>query len=89
MAKSDRPTTGVFIVWDSEQVDVERRDAGTRTDRTVVVGRQTVPVYALWTNEVTDQNIASAERYAESIRDQYDNVRVHVFNGTDGSKREG
>ncbi len=28
------------------------------------------------------------ERYAESIRDQYDNVRVQVFNGDDGLKRE-
>ena len=76
-----RPTSGVFIAWDVEDVEVQRRDAGTVRDRTVVTSRHMVTVQTLWTNEVTAANVASAERYAVSIRDQYDNVRVQVFTG--------
>ena len=80
-----RPVTGVFIAWDDEEVDVERRGAGTMQDRTVVVGRRTVVKQTLWTNEVSDKTIASAERYAASITGEYSNVRVQVF--TKSSKR--
>lgn len=74
-----KPTTGVFIVWDEEAVDLERRDAGTVRDRTIVTGRFTVPKYVLWTNTVAAENIETAERYAESIKDDHENVRVEVF----------
>ena len=47
--------------------------------RTVVTARRTVPKYARWTNEITDTNIASAEKYAEGIRDQHENVRVEII----------
>ena len=80
MAKrDDRATTGVFIAWDEEEVDVERRDAGTRYDYTVATARRTVVKQALWTNEVSDKTIASAEQYILTIKDQYENVRVQVF----------
>lgn len=75
-----RPASGgVFIVWDEEQVEADRRDVGTVRDRTVVTARFSVPKYARWTTEISDDNVASAERYAESVRDQYDNVRVEVI----------
>ena len=79
MARTRPASSGVFIVWDEEQVDAERRDADTVRSRTVITARYTVPVYARWTTEISDATIAAAERYAESIRDQYDNVRVVVI----------
>lgn len=82
----DKPTSGVFIVWDEEAVDLERREAGTVRDRTVVTGRFTVPKYVLWTNTVAAENIETAERYAENIKDDYKNVRVEVF--TKGNQRQ-
>lgn len=84
---SDRPTTGIFIAWDAEELTPERRDAGGLHDRTVIVARHTVTRQVLWTSSVTDAHIANAERYADSIRDQYDNVRVQVFTGEPGSTR--
>jgi hypothetical protein len=84
---NERPTRGVFIVWDEEDVSLERRDAGTVRDRTVVTGRWTVPKYVLWTNAVAEENIEAAERYAESIKDQHDNVRVEVFDGKVTTRR--
>jgi hypothetical protein len=83
----NRPTRGVFIAWDEEDVTVERRDAGTVHDRTVAVARRTVTKYALWTNAVTPATIAAAERYAARNQDQHDNVRVEVFSGTSGNIR--
>lgn len=44
--------------------------------------RRTVVVEALWSNDVTPARIASAERYADSLRGAYDNVRVRVYDGT-------
>lgn len=79
---SDRPTTGIFIAWDEEQVDVERRDAGTVRDRTVAVARHTVVRQVFWSASISDANREAAERYADSIKDQYDNVRVQVFTKT-------
>ena len=84
---NDRPTRGVFITWDEEEITPERHGAGTMQDRTVVVACQTIVKQALWSNTVTDKTIAAAERYAESIKDQYDNVRVQVFTGKPGSTR--
>lgn len=74
-----KPKDGVFIVWDEEEVDVARLDIDTVRARTVVKARRTVPKYARWTNATTSENVASAERYAESIRDQHSNVRVEVI----------
>lgn len=79
MARSQRPTTGIFIAWDEEEVDVERRDAGTMQDRTVVTGRRTITKRALYTAKVTDKNVSLARGYAESIKADYENVRVQVF----------
>lgn len=82
---SDRPVTGVFIAWDEEEVDVERRDAGTVWDRTVVVGRRTVTRQALWSNEVSDKTVAAAESYATILKERhadYLNLRVQVFTKT-------
>lgn len=84
---SGRPTTGVFIAWDDEDVSVERRDAGTVHDRTVVTARRTIVRQALWSNDVTPETIASAEAYAASIVDQHDRVRVMVFDGKNGNRR--
>ena len=86
-AQSDpgRPTTGVFLVGDEEDVTVERRDAGTRHDRTVVTARRTVKRYALYTNTISDINIAGAEQYASAYG--HDNMRVEVFDGNNGSNR--
>lgn len=79
MARSEGQT-GVFIVWDTEDVTVERRDAGTVHDRTVVTSRAVKPVYALWTNDTSGANVAAAERYiATTIAGQYENLRVEVF----------
>jgi hypothetical protein len=68
----------VFIAWDEEQVDVERRDIDTVRARTVVTARRTVVKRALWTNAITAETITSAEAYAASIADHHDNVRVLV-----------
>lgn len=87
MSKSNRPNKGVFIVWDEEEVDVARLDAGTMHDRTVVVGRKIVHKYALYTYVVSDSNKMAALRYAETIKDDYQNVRVEVFTGAPGSRR--
>lgn len=82
MAKRNgQVTKGVFIAWDEEAVDVERRDAGTMRDRTVVVARHIITKDALWTNAVTPETIAAAERYVKQNIDQYDNFRVIVYDG--------
>jgi uncharacterized beta-barrel protein YwiB (DUF1934 family) len=84
-ARSDRPTTGVFLAWDDEDVTVERRGAGTVHDRTVVTGRRTITRYALYTSKITAQTIEAAERY---VRDHgHDNMRVQVFDGKNGNRR--
>jgi hypothetical protein len=85
--KDTRPTRGVFIAWDEEEVTIERRDAGTMQDRTVVVARHTVTKYVLWTNAVTQANIAAAESYAARNQDQHDSVRVEVFTSKSGNTR--
>lgn len=87
MTRDERPTTGVFLVWDEEDVSVERRGAGTVHDRTVVTERRTVARHALWTNAVTDETIAAARRYAERVHDQYDNLRVAAYTGPGGNVR--
>jgi hypothetical protein len=76
-----RPTTGVFIVWDQEEVDVERLDAGTVRDRVVVTGRRVVPKMALYTLAVNPRNVERAEQYVASLKgdDYYPNVRVEVY----------
>lgn len=72
--------TGIFVVWDEEDVQLERRDAGTRFDRTVVVERKMKSVYALWTNEVSEKEIAAAVRYVQTdMQDGRANPRVEVF----------
>lgn len=83
-----QPTTGVFIARDEEDVTMQRREAGTVRDRTVVMDRRTVTRRALWANKVSDENIAAAERYVANAAEQYENVRVQVFTGaTAGSRR--
>jgi hypothetical protein len=74
-------------VWDEEEVDVSRLDVDTVRSRTIITARRTIPKYVLWTNAISPANVAAAERYAESIRDQYDNVRVQVFSGKPGNCR--
>ncbi len=86
--KDERPTTGVFVAWDEEDVEVERRDAGTRHDRTVVTSRRTITQYALYCNEITQRNIDAAERYVAMYCSDYDNPRVEVFDGINGNVRK-
>lgn len=82
--RTGRPTTGVFIAWDDEDVAVERIDAGTIHDRTVVRDRRMVTRYALWSNAITDKLVATATVYASGPAwADYTNVRVVVFTKED------
>lgn len=79
MARSGRPTSGVFLAWDEEAIEVARRDAGTVHDRTVVTARRTITKQVLWSNAVNARTIEAANRYVAEHAGDHENYRVQVF----------
>lgn len=70
--------TGVFIEWNEERSTVAREDVGTVRERYILKRVEIVTKRALWSNEITDETIAAAQRYAESDSTEDRKLRVNV-----------